>query len=189
MHGYKIEALAHDVGGMAFGICMLIFALPNIVPIPLPGLSTLTAIPMLYFSIQLMMGRRVVWLPKAIARRELKGDNVRRMVEYAIPFVARCERYFRPRMHGFASKRARIFSGAVITLLAVLIALPVPLGNWVPALAICILCLAIIEYDGVLMLIGWFMSVVALVYLYFLFSAYFWAIAKTIEAATGISLL
>lgn len=187
--GITIADLARDMAGMAFGICVLIFALPNVVPIPLPGLSTLTALPILYFSVQLLMGRRVLWLPTRIANHQLKGDNVKRMIEYIVPFLVRFERFFRPRLHALAAKRMRRVTGGVITFLALLIALPIPFGNWVPALAIIILCLALIEHDGVLMLVGWAMAVLSVVYLYFLVSAYFWVIAKTIEAATGVVLL
>jgi hypothetical protein len=187
--GYAIEDMARDMGGIAFGLCMLIFALPNIVPIPLPGLSTLTAIPMLYFSVQLMFGKRVVWLPNRVGKRKLQGEKVQHMIEYVIPWVARFERYFRPRLRSFAVHRARMVAGGIITMLALLIALPVPFGNWMPALAVCVLCLAIIEYDGVLMIIGYFTTILALIYLYFLFSAYFWLLAKSFEAITGMKLI
>ena len=186
--GYTIGAMTQDVGELAFGLCMLIFALPNIVPFPMPGVSTITAIPMLYFSVQLMMHRKVVWLPPFIAQRELKGERFKRMIEYVIPWVSRFEKYSRPRLEVFASRRARAVAGGIITLLALLIALPVPFGNLVPAIAICILCLAIIEHDGVVMLIGVVATLLSLVYLYVLFSIYFWVIVKAIEAATGVEI-
>lgn len=187
--GITIQQLAHDMAGMAFGICVLIFALPNIVPIPLPGLSTLTAMPILYFSVQLMLGRRALWLPPKVAGHTLKGESVKRIIEYAVPWLVRFERYFKPRMHKLAAKEMRRVTGGVITFLALLIALPIPFGNWVPALAIIILCLGLIEHDGMLMLLGWITGLLSIVYLYFLVSAYFWVIAKTIEAATGVVLL
>lgn len=186
--GYTIGNMTVDMGELAFGLCMLIFALPNVVPFPMPGVSTLTAIPMLYFSVQLMMGRKVVWLPKVVSQRELKGERFKRMIEYVIPWVARFEKYFKPRVDTLASRRARCVAGGIITLLALLIALPVPFGNLVPAIAICILCLAIIEHDGLLMVIGWFATVIALIFLYVLFSMYFWMIVKTIELSTGVDI-
>lgn len=187
-NGYTIGALTHDVGEMALGLCMLIFALPNIVPFPMPGVSTLTAIPMLYFSVQLMMMRKVVWLPKAIARRELKGERFKRMIEYVIPWVARFERVCRPRLDVLANRRGRAVAGAIITVLALLIALPVPFGNLVPALAICILCLAIIEHDGVVMIIGWLATIAALIYLYVLLSLYLWVVIQAVELSTGLDI-
>ena len=186
--GYTIGDMTRDVGELAFGLCMLIFALPNIVPFPMPGVSTITAIPMLYFSVQLMMRRKVVWLPPFIANRELKGERFKRMIEYVIPWVARFEKYSKPRLEMFATRRARAFAGFIITMLALLIALPVPFGNLVPAIAICILCLSIIEHDGVMMVVGWIATIVALIYLYVLFSIYFWVIINAIELSTGIEI-
>jgi hypothetical protein len=69
-----------------------------------------------------------------------------------------------------------------------MIVLPIPLGNLVPALAVCILCLAVIEHDGVCMLIGWITTLLACVYLYGLLSLYFWAVVATVEMVTGIDL-
>ena len=44
--------------------------------------------------------------------------------------------------------------GSVCFVLAVIVMLPIPLGNMLPALAICLLALGLIEEDGIWILAG-----------------------------------
>ncbi len=185
---YTIDCLREDLGSAALGLGLLIFALPNIVPFPMPGVSAITALPMLFFSLQMAAMRRTLWLPNFIARTQLGGERFVRMITYIIPWVRRFERLCKPRLHRLASPTSCALSGLIISILALMIALPIPFGNLVPALAVCVLCLAVIEHDGVCMLIGWIMTLLACIYLYGLLSLYFWAVITTVEMATGVDL-
>jgi hypothetical protein len=159
-----IGSLASDIGDRAFGICILIFALPNCIPFPMPGVSAITAMPMLYFSIQMMLGRQSLWMPKRIANRSVSPQIMRRVLNYCIPVIVRIEKLFKPRMDRFMQPRALQFSGFVLTMLALLIAPPIPFGNMVPAIAVVFICIACIEHDGLLVLAGWLSSLLAIAY-------------------------
>jgi hypothetical protein len=56
------------LGDRAFGAMLLIFALPNMVPVPLPGLSTVLGAPMVLFAAQLMLGHPKPWLPARLSK-------------------------------------------------------------------------------------------------------------------------
>ena len=45
--------------------------------------------------------------------------------------------------------------GAACLLLAVILVLPIPLGNLPPAVAICAFALGLLQRDGVAVLVGW----------------------------------
>jgi len=51
--------------------------------------------------------------------------------------------------------------GLVCLVLAVILMLPIPLGNTLPALAISVLALGVLERDGVWIVLGFMASVVA----------------------------
>jgi len=53
-------------------------------------------------------------------------------------------------------------AGLVCLLLAVVLMLPVPLGNTLPALAIALMALGVLERDGLWMLAGWLGAAVAI---------------------------
>lgn len=178
---YTLQTLTHALEDRAFGVCMLIFALPNIIPIPMPGVSAVTAVPLLFFSAQMLLGRSYVWLPAWLGNKLLPIQTLPTMLERAARIVQKIEKFARPRLDLCHGSRARCIAGGIITVLGAIIALPVPLGNLVPAFAVCLICLAIIEHDGLLMLLGILASMLAGVYLYVLLRSYFWVAMTLIE--------
>ena len=64
--------------------------------------------------------------------------------------------------------------GTVCLLLALVLVLPIPLGNMLPALAICLLALGILERDGLWVLAGFAAAAGAAA----LVSGVLWAIVK-----------
>jgi len=46
------------------------------------------------------------------------------------------------------------FVGAICLILAIIVMLPIPLGNMLPTLAICILALGVLEKDGAWIIMG-----------------------------------
>ena len=60
----------------------------------------------------------------------------------------------RPRVARLALSPMKYLDGLVCLLLAVVLVLPVPLGNMLPALAISLLALGVVERDGLWILAG-----------------------------------
>jgi len=84
-----------------------------------------------------------------------------RMVD---PWLARLERIVRPRMTAVLDHPlATIFTGLLLLLLGLLLALPIPLTNYVFGGLILLYALALLERDGALMLAAWGLGIVALV--------------------------
>jgi hypothetical protein len=144
----------------AFGVLMFIFAIPNVLPTP-PGVSSVLGAPLLLLSLQLTLGKPAPWLPKFIARRSLPAAEFGAVVKRVVPWIARAERLLKPRLGLLARPPAERLIGFVCLLLAIVLFLPIPLGNMLPALAISIFSLAILERDGVAVLIGYVLSAVS----------------------------
>jgi hypothetical protein len=64
------------------------------------------------------------------------------LIERAAPWLARAERLLRPRWVVLCRPQAEYGAGLLCLLLALILFLPIPLGNMLPALAICLLALA-----------------------------------------------
>ena len=62
--------------------------------------------------------------------------------------MRRLERVLKPRLGLLVSPAAERLLGFAVFILAVILFLPIPLGNMLPAAAICILSLALVEHDG-----------------------------------------
>lgn len=155
----SVGDLLAALGDRAIGALMFFFAAPNILPVP-PGVSTLLGAPLLFLSAQLMLGMRP-WLPGIVTRRSLSRDDLATLVRRIVPWLAKAEKLLRPRVAVLVRPPVEYFVGLVCLVLAAVLMLPIPLGNTLPALAISLLALGVLERDGVWIAIGLFASVVA----------------------------
>ncbi len=145
--------------GRAFGALMIIFAFPNILPSP-PGLAGVLGLPLVILSAQMMMGRRP-WLPAFIARRSLPREKLATLFTRATPWLARAERLLRHRMAPLTTPGAQRGIGLVCLILSLVLILPVPFGNMLPSIAICLFALGVLERDGLWIIGGLLFSVIA----------------------------
>jgi hypothetical protein len=76
------------------------------------------------------------------------------VVARALPFLERVERLLRPRLTMLLSWTGERLVGIAILILALILTLPIPFANWLPACGIAIFGLAIVEKDGVAVLVG-----------------------------------
>lgn len=155
----SVGDLLAALGDRAIGALMFFFAAPNILPVP-PGVSTLLGAPLLFLSAQLMLGMRP-WLPGIVTRRSLSRDDLATLVRRIVPWLAKAEKLLRPRVSVLVRPPVEYFVGLVCLVLAAVLMLPIPLGNTLPALAISLLALGVLERDGAWIAIGLFASVVA----------------------------
>ena len=103
------------------------------------------------------------WLPGFIARRGPKRQALARFERMVDPWLARLERIVRPRLTAVLDHPlATAFTGLLL-LLGLLLALPIPLTNYVFGGLILLYALALLERDGALMLAAWGLGIVALV--------------------------
>lgn len=150
----SIGELIDRLGDRAFGVLILLCALPNCVPGP-PGVSTVTGTPIVIFSLQLLFGSPRPWLPAFLRRRDFSRAEFLKLVRVAEPWIRKLERVSRPRLGFLVDGMAERFAGLVVFLLSVVLILPVPLGNLFPAIAIGIIALALMEQDGLAILLGY----------------------------------
>ncbi len=146
----SVDELLTGLGNHAFGVLLLVLALPNAIPGPMiPGFSVPFALGIIVLGVQILQGHRRPLLPAWLRRRAIPRDRFRRFVTYVEPALRRFERWFRPRHARFLTRRGdrpRAL-GIIIILFALVLALPIPLGNGPQAFAICILALGIFEGD------------------------------------------
>src|SRR5690606_40005473 len=80
--------------------------------------------------------------------------------------LERLEKFVRPRYWPFPSARtAERLIGLTALVLATLVTLPIPFGNWFPALACALLGLALSERDGLLLGAGVLVIVISVLML------------------------
>lgn len=147
----------------AYGILLLVLAFPNIIPNPIPGLSGMLGVPLIFVAAQLMLGRAQPWFPAVLAERSMPTATFRTMVEKILPWLRKLERLLHPRFRWACRPPSEQVLAAFCLVLGVVLALPLPLGNTPPALAISLVALGLIEHDGLAIGTGVLVGIAALV--------------------------
>ncbi len=149
-----LGGLIDSFGDRAFGALIFILALPVALPIAIPGVSAVLGAPLLLLTWQLMRGHAQPWLPEVMRNRSFRRTDFAGILRRVLPWFRRLERLVGPRLCWLASDRAERIIGGVALLLALILFLPVPFGNSVPAIAVAILALGVLERDGVAVIVG-----------------------------------
>ncbi len=101
------------------------------------------------------------WLPRFIADRSMTIEAFRNIVRRATPVLSRAEGLLRERWAPLTSPLAQRLLGLLCLTLSIALSLPIPLGNLMPSAAICVIALALLERDGLWVLLGLATSVAA----------------------------
>ncbi|WP_222291939.1 exopolysaccharide biosynthesis protein [Rhizobium leguminosarum] len=157
----SIGDIFDTMGDRAISALMLIFALPNAFPTP-PGTSAVLGAPLVFLAAQLTFGLKP-WLPKVIADRSMRREDFETIVGRIHRWLAWAERMLKPRLAIFAEPPAEYLAGAACLLLSIVLLLPVPLGNILPAVTISVFAFGILGRDGLFALIGFVMTAVSLI--------------------------
>jgi len=164
--------LTSMLGDRAFGVMILLLALPNGVPGPvIPGFSLIFGLPMVLLALQMLFGRRTPWMPRRMQRWSFRRGRLSGLLRRAAPAVERLELYFRPRYPRLTTALAERIVGLLLIVFALILSLPIPFGNVPVAWAICIVAMGIMERDGLSLVIGALISIAAVVWNVFLVTA------------------
>jgi hypothetical protein len=157
----KLGDMVDMLGAAGIGLTILMLALPSFIPVPgLPtGFVFGTALAIL--SLQVMAGADRLLLPDWLRRRSLPRGPVVTGGAWIAPWFRRVEWLLRPRLRHLSGRLAQIVLAIPIFVHAVMILLPIPLGNQLPSLAVIVFAFGLIERDGIAVLVGWLLSVVA----------------------------
>lgn len=143
------------LGDRSFGVLLLVFCLPALVP----GIATVATVPLVLLGLQLALGHETPWMPGFVRRRSMAKRDFARIVRRVAPLVERLERFMRPRASALVAPAGERLIGAVCALLALLLPVPLPFGNAIVVLPIMVLALGLIERDGQVALAGFFLGV------------------------------
>lgn len=149
----SIQNLMDGLGERSFGFVLLLFGLLSAIAV-VPGLATVTAIPLLFFGLQMLAGYRTPSLPGFIANRSFAKRDLIRTIEGGLWFLRWVESVCRPRLLFMTGSVGERLLGLLVFVLALVIALPGPGTNFLPGLAIAFMAVAIIQRDGLLLLLG-----------------------------------
>jgi hypothetical protein len=158
-----IRGVIEAFGDRAFGFVLILFSLPNCVPAP-PGVAAIVGTPVLIFGIQMMLGHHRPWLPSFIMRRTVSVATLRRVIDVAEPRLRWLEAFCRPRHVWLFNPLGDRIVGLFAFLAAISVLIPFPGTNFPPSIALVMVSIAVMEEDGVLLILGYLVGLAGLAY-------------------------
>ncbi len=156
-----------QLGARASALLMVILTLPFCAPVSIPGLSTPFGIVIVFLATRYALGLPP-WLPRKLLATQLPPKFFGKLMLHAGKLIGWIERKLRPRWLWLTPSPAitRMHALAVIAA-GLLLLLPlggIPLTNTLPALAIVVLTLGVIERDGVAIIVAYLLVLATVIY-------------------------
>jgi len=150
----------------AYTLLLVLLALPFCQPIPLPGLSTPLGALIALIGLRLSL-RASPWLPARLLDAPVASGKVEVILRGSLKLARTLEVFLRPRLCVLVDYVVlHHFYGAMICVcgLLMLLPLPIPFTNMVPAWTVLFLAAALMERDGNFIVVGTVMFAATLVF-------------------------
>ena len=154
----NLRGMLIQFGDRSFGLMLIVVAAFSIIPF----VSIVTGLIASIIGVQLILGMKKIVLPNFILDWNLSTQKVNKAIKLFAPKVEYLEKYIKPRWHFTEAPIVDRINGIVIVILGVISAIPLPLTNVAPAILIMIMGLGLIERDGIVQVVTFVGSLVAL---------------------------
>ena len=163
-----LEEIRDLIGQDGLLLLSAFLTLVFLVPVSIPGVSTVFGAAILLIGISRLLGKNL-WLPRQIALRTLPAESLRNAIRRGTKWLQSLERISRPhRMSGFVTApMADMVNNCAMIAGAVLLMAPfglVPFSNTLPALALLFLAIGLLQKDGLHILCGHLLNVATVIY-------------------------
>ena len=159
--GLVLDSFRHR----SYGLFLLLVLLPVFIPIP-AGQGAFSGLLTTLIGLQLLWQLEHPWVPKFIAEKTFKRSHIINFQRHFDRWLGYIEKLCRPRYeYAFDHAWARAFSGLLLVVLGILLALPIPFTNYPFGVIILAFSLGFIERDGILFGLGCVLGIAEIVVL------------------------
>ncbi len=163
--GISLKDFLDLMGNRGGLIVCMILATPFLIPVSIPGSSIPFGLGIMFIGISRIFNRYLI--PKRIINYKLPKDTLIKILNGTMSVLGRLEKYIRPRFliltSSFTASRINL-SLMVYTAFLLMLPLPIPLTDSLPAYSIFFLAAGILECDGYLVLAGYLLVSVTTIY-------------------------
>jgi len=152
-----LGSLIMAFGEKAFAVVFIVLMSVPALPLPTGGVTHVLEIVTMLLSLELIVGRRTIWLPKRWKRLEIGGSSGERFARSLIKRIRWVERFSHPRVRQvFGHRLSGVVFGLVVFALSLTAFLAPPFSglDTLPALGVVVLALAVLVEDLALAVAG-----------------------------------
>lgn len=163
-----LREIFDSFGNESLMLLIIFLSLVFLIPVSIPGVSTVFGTAILLVGISMLFNRQL-WLPKKIAHRPISSEKLTTVMERALVFFRRVERFVRPNRFHWMIKdgKTELFNKLSLILATLLLMVPfgfIPFSNTLPALAILFLTVGMLEKDGGSIFVGHLIILLTIIY-------------------------
>lgn len=162
-----VRSLLELAGEQGLLLALMLLTIPFLVPISIPGVSTIFGSVAILISLGITFNR-VPWLPDRLLDRPIETERLVPAIEKGSDLMTRVDRFTHPRLgrltDGAAMNR---LNGLALLASSVLLIFPlglIPFSNTLPGWSILLLAAGMTQRDGLLILLGYLMLVATVIY-------------------------
>ncbi len=164
----QVREMIEILRGKGLQMMVILLCLPFLSPVTIPGISLPFGLAIALCGLRIAFGHKP-WLPGFVLNRRLSASILEKMVHFGCVVYGKVEKVIRPRLsYLFVGPGMTMLVGLSIALAGILLSLPIPppfpLTNTLPGFALIFLSLGLMEKDGVLILCGYTLTLIALIY-------------------------
>ncbi len=187
--GVTVVEILELVGEDGLMLLSVFLSLVFLIPVSIPGVSTLFGATILLIGITRLFGKKL-WLPKSFRNRTVSTPKLRAALERALIWFHRLERLSRPHRLNWLSADGPtgILNNLALILGAILLMAPfglIPFSNTLPALAIIFFAIGLLQRDGGCILFGHLANFTTIIYFAILITGAGAAILEAIRHIFG----
>jgi hypothetical protein len=145
-----IKALVDTFEDQSFAVLFLFLMAIPALPLPTGGITHIFEIIVMMLSIELMLGRHVIWLPQKWLKLKLPDKFWTSTIPRLTKFVVKAESFSKPRLSRLTTSRFfGIFAGFIVFVFTLFAFLAPPFSglDTLPALGVVIIALAMLLED------------------------------------------
>ncbi|MGV1955024.1 exopolysaccharide biosynthesis protein [Agrobacterium sp. 22-214-1] len=173
-----LRELMEAIGEQGLLLICAIASLPFLIPVSIPGVSTVFGAAIILVSLAITLNR-LPWLPAKILDRQMETEKLVPALQKGVAIVSKLDGFIRPRIPALTTGIiANRINGLALMTAGVLLMMPlgfIPFSNTLPGVAILLFSAGMIQRDGVTVLGGYLFLGLTAIYFAALAYAAFWA--------------
>lgn len=165
-NGWTLRQLLEQLADRGLLMLCMVLTVPFLLPVSIPGSSTPFGLLIAIVGFSIMMDHQP-YLPSKIVDKQISAHQLRPVLEKGSQLFAKIERWIHCRVPVMTeSAFITRFNGFMIITNAglLMIPLPLPLSNTIPAYGVLFVAAGMLQRDGYLVILGYAMALLSILY-------------------------
>ncbi|MBN9376843.1 MAG: exopolysaccharide biosynthesis protein [Chlamydiales bacterium] len=166
-----IQQILEVLSGKGYAALLIVLSFPFCFPIQIPGFSTPFGLLLAFLGLRIAFAKKP-WWPQWILNKKIKSEFIAKLVQKTIKLVLYMHKFVHPRLLFLTeSPFFHRLNGILVFILAIFLALPlpIPMTNLLTALPLLCMGLGLMEEDGLFILLSYILGFIGISFFISLF--------------------